>query len=188
MTGAVLDITETDISGVVVVNRQRHRDRRGSFSRLFCSEELRGVTGFGAVTQINHSHTELAGTVRGIHLQLDHGAEAKLVNVIRGRIWDVAVDLRAGSPTFLRWIAVELDGESGTSLLIPKGCAHGFQTLEDGVDMIYVHDNLYSPELEHGFNPFDPRLQIDWPLAVTTISDRDKALPAVSVDYEGLNI
>lgn len=185
MTGGVLEISPTDIAGVATVKRNQHRDVRGSFARLFCTKELKTTGAFGSVAQINHSYTKSAGTVRGMHLQINHGADAKLVNVIRGRIWDVAVDLRAGSPTFLKWTAVELDSASGTSLLIPKGCAHGFQTLEDDVSMIYVHDNFYLPELEHGFDPLDPHLQIDWPLAVTMISERDRALPAVGTDFEG---
>lgn len=188
MTGGVLNIAPTDIAGVAIVTRRYHRDTRGSFSRLFCSEELKSIEGFGTVTQINHSRTKAAGTVRGLHLQINQGAEAKLVNVIRGRIWDVAVDLRAGSPTFLKWTAVELDSASGNSLLIPRGCAHGFQTLDDDVDMIYAHDNVYSPEMEYGFNPLDPSIQISWPLTVTRISERDKALSDVGADFQGLSI
>jgi dTDP-4-dehydrorhamnose 3,5-epimerase len=174
------------IPGVVVVMRQRLGDARGFFSRLFCADELAAAGWNWPVAQINRSFTEQAGTVRGLHYQLTPHAEAKLVSCLRGRVWDVAVDLRAGSPTFLRWCAQELSADDQTALLIPPGCAHGFQTLSNDVELLYVHSAAYAPAADVGLNPQDPRLCIPWPLPVCTMSDKDAQRPFLADDFKGL--
>jgi dTDP-4-dehydrorhamnose 3,5-epimerase len=121
-----------------------------------------------------------------MHFQYPPGAEDKLVSCLRGEVWDVAVDLRKGSPTFLAWHAERLSAENGISLLIPKGFAHGFQTLTDDCELLYLHTADYAPDLEGAVNAFDPKLSIEWPLAVTAISDRDRAHPFVDADYSGI--
>ena len=160
-------VRSTPIAGVLVLERSRIGDERGSFSRLFCPDELAAAGWHGSVHQINHSSTAREGTARGMHFQNPPHAEDKLVTCLRGAIWDVAVDLRQGSPTFLQHVGAELSDDNHASLLIPKGCAHGFQTLSDGVEMIYVHSAPYQAAAERGFCPTDPALNIAWPKPIT---------------------
>lgn len=176
----------TPLAGVMVVKRQRRQDERGVFARLFCADELRGLGWTAGPVQVNHSQTSSRGCIRGLHYQHPPHAEAKLVSCIRGVIWDVAVDLRAGSPSFLHWFGVTLDANEGEALHIPPGCAHGFQTLSDAVQLIYAHSEPYTPASEAGWNIADPRLGIAWPLPVSQLSPRDAALPLVPNDYLGL--
>jgi dTDP-4-dehydrorhamnose 3,5-epimerase len=180
------EVSEMPLAGVMCVTRQRMGDARGFFSRLFCADELAAAGWTRPIAQINHSHTAQAGTVRGMHYQHPPHAEAKVVTCLRGRVWDVAVDLRAGSPTFLHWCAQELSAENGAALLIPPGCAHGFQTLSEDVELLYVHSAPYAPSADAGLNPQDPRLGIRWPLPVGTISDKDAQRPFLAADFIGL--
>lgn len=176
----------TPIEGVFVVERQRIGDSRGFLSRLFCAEDL-AEAGFKLpVAQINQTLTETAGTLRGLHFQHPPAAEDKLVSCIRGAVFDVAVDLRAGSPTFLHWHGVELSAENNCALMIPQGCAHGFQALVDSTELLYLHSRPYTPAAEGGLNPLDPRLAIDWPLPVTTMSPRDAGHPLVDAKFVGV--
>lgn len=184
---ARLTVIPTPLAGIVIVERQRIGDARGFLSRIFCADELREAGFVLPVAQINHTLTETAGTVRGLHYQLPPHAEDKLVTCIRGRVFDVAVDLRAGSPTFLRWHAEELSADNGRALLIPQGCAHGFQALEDGCELLYLHSRAYAPDAEAGLSPLDPSLGIAWPLAVTTISARDAGHPVIQEDFTGVD-
>ena len=161
-------------------------DVRGSFTRLFCDEELAGAGWIGHIRQANLSMTARAGTIRGMHFQRPPHAETKLVLCLRGRVWDVAVDVRQGSPHFLNSWSSELSATNGVALLIPPGFAHGFQTLSDDVELLYLHSAIYVPAAEDGLNPLDPRLSIAWPLDVTEMSDRDLKRPALSVGYEGI--
>ena len=182
------EVSEMPLAGVKCVVRQCMGDPRGFLSRLFCADELTAATWTWPVAQINHSYTARAGTVRGMHYQHPPHAEAKLVICLRGRVWDVSVDLRAGSPTFLRWCAQELSADNCTALLIPPGCAHGFQTLSEDVELLYVHSVPYVPAADAGLNPQDPRLGIRWPLPVSTISDKDANPPMLGSDFEGLRL
>ncbi len=177
-----------EIPGVVVVQRQYLGDARGGLSRVFCSDELAAVGWIWPILQINHTFTVRAGTVRGTHYQRPPHAEAKLVTCLRGRVWDVAVDLRAGSPTFLQWCARELSSDNFTALLIPPGCAHGFQALTDDVELLYLHSAAYAPDAEGGLCPTDPRLSIEWPLPIGEISARDAGRPLLDGSFAGLNI
>lgn len=183
-----LSIQDTPLGGLKTVERVRLGDDRGFLSRLFCSEELVTVGWHETIAQINHTCTKRAGTVRGLHYQLPPQAETKLVSCLRGAVWDLALDLRCGSPTFLQWHAELLSAENGCALLIPQGFAHGFQTLSDDVDMLYLHSRAYSAALERGVNPMDPTLGIRWPRTVSSMSSRDAGHPMLLPDFEGVSL
>ncbi|MDQ0318898.1 dTDP-4-dehydrorhamnose 3,5-epimerase [Pararhizobium capsulatum DSM 1112] len=177
---------ETPLAGLMVIDRRRLSDERGYLSRLFCQDELAAFGWHGPIMQINETGTVHKGTVRGMHFQRPPHAEIKLVTCTRGRILDVAVDLREGSPTVLKHFAIELSEENGCSLLIPKGFAHGFQALTDDVRLIYAHSEPYAAGAEGGLHPQDPALAIDWPLPVERLSARDAAHPFLTPGYLGV--
>lgn len=181
-----LSLSPLPLPGLMRVQRQRVGDARGHFARLFCAATLAEAGWPGPLAQVNHSHTARAGTVRGLHFQHPPHAEAKLVSALRGRVFDVAVDLRAGSPTFLRWHAEVLDAEAGQALLIPPGFAHGFQALSDGAELLYCHSAAYVPEAEGGLSPLDPRLAIAWPLPPAHLSPRDLGHPPLADTFQGI--
>lgn len=181
-------VIDTPLAGLQVVQRQRLQDERGFLSRLFCADELHAVGWYGAVAQVNHTCTRQAGAVRGLHYQRPPHAEIKLVSCLRGAVWDVAVDLRPDSPTFLRWHAEELSADNGRALLIPQGFAHGFQALEDDSELLYCHSSAYAPQAEAGLHPLDAHLAITWPLAVHGLSPRDAGHPLISADFEGVRL
>lgn len=167
----------TPIPDLVVIERQRFGDERGFFSRFFCSEELADFGGNGAIAQINHTMTQLKGTIRGLHFQRAPHDETKFVSCLAGAVFDVAVDLRPDSSTYLKWHGEVLSGENGRSMMIPGGFAHGFQTLTEDCELIYLHDKPHAPAAEAGLNPLDPKLAIGWPLPVAQMSARDEAFP-----------
>jgi len=181
-------ITDTPLPGLRCLQRQRLGDSRGFLSRLFCAEELRAAGWPGAIAQINHTYTAQRGTVRGMHFQRPPHAEAKLVSCVRGEVWDVAIDLRVGSPTYLRWHAQHLSADNQCALLIPEGFAHGFQSLSNDAELLYCHSVAYAPGAEAGLNPLDPVLGIDWPLPITEMSVRDKSHPFISDSFEGIQL
>ena len=174
------------LDGPVLLERRRMRDERGYLTRLFDPADLRDFGWDGPVMQVNETGTDRAGIVRGLHFQHPPHAELKLVTCTAGRILDVAVDVRRGSPTFLSHVAVELSAENGRSLMIPRGFAHGFQALSDDVRMIYVHSESHHPEAEAGLAPEDPALGIAWPLPVHGLSPRDSAHPPLTPDFAGV--
>ncbi|SCX38742.1 dTDP-4-dehydrorhamnose 3,5-epimerase family protein [Variovorax sp. EL159] len=179
-------IDGTPLAGLLRVQRQKLEDSRGFFSRFFCAEEL-AATGFDKpIAQINHTLTRRRGSVRGLHFQHPPHAEDKLVSCLQGEIFDVAIDLRQGSPTFLHWHGEVLSAENARSLLIPKGFAHGFQTLSDDAELLYLHSVPYVAAAEGALNARDPALAIEWPLAFADISERDALHPFVSPDFTGL--
>ena len=167
--------TPTEIAGVVRVTRHPIGDARGELERLYCADELAAFG--GPPVQINRTLTRTAHSVRGLHLQRPPHEEAKLVSCLRGRVFDVAVDLRAGSATYGRWVAAELSADNRLSLLIPEGCAHGFQTLTADCELLYLHSAAYAPEAEDGVHHASPALGIAWPAPVAALSERDAALP-----------
>jgi len=181
-----MKINPTSIAGVTIVETEPYSDHRGAFARLFCSEALKEIVGSRQIVQINHSRTKAVGAVRGLHFQRPPHAEMKLVRCLKGRVWDVAVDLRAGSPNLLRWHADELSAENGRMLVIPEGCAHGFQVLEEGSELLYLHTAFYAPPSEGGIRPTDPELGINWPLPVQDLSDRDSSHPLLTSGFPGL--
>ena len=180
------DIRETGVSGAFVVTSHPFRDRRGQFARLFDRDLLRSIHADRPIVQVNRSLTRQVGAVRGMHFQRMPHLEAKWVRCLKGRVFDVAVDLRSGSSTFLQHAAVELSEETENMFFIPEGCAHGFQVLEPDSELLYLHTAPYSPETEGGVCWDDPLLAIDWPLSPTDISERDRSHPALTETFEGL--
>src|SRR5262249_48876555 len=144
-SGARVIVDYTELPGVSIVDSTPFKDHRGAFARLFCERELASIIGERRIVQINHSRTATRGAVRGLHYQRPPDAEMKLVRCLKGRVWDVAVDLRRGSPTFLRWHAEELSAANGRMIAIPEGCAHGFQVLEPDSELLYLHTAFYNP-------------------------------------------
>lgn len=181
-----LTCTPLPLAGLRRVQRQPLADARGFFERLFCAQELAACGWRGPIAQINHSLTRQAGSVRGLHYQKPPYAEMKLVTCLRGAVWDVAVDLRAGSPTFLHWHAEELSAANACALLIPEGFAHGFQALTPDAELLYCHSHPYTPQAEAGLHPQDARLAIAWPLPVAELSPRDAGHAWLTDAFEGL--
>lgn len=180
-----LALQSTPLAGVQVLQRQVLGDARGYLERMFCDEELAEWLGGALVRQINHSATAAAGSVRGFHFQREPHGEGKIVSCLRGEVFDVAVDLRHGSPTFLQWHAELLSATNHRSLMIPPGVAHGFQALETDCELIYFHTTPYEPRSEGGVHPMDPRLNVVWPLPVIGLSPRDAGHRSIGPDFEG---
>lgn len=182
------DILDTPLSGLRVLQRKPIGDSRGYLERLFCTEELQALAPGRHIAQINHTLTASRGTVRGMHFQWPPHAEIKFVSCLRGEVFDVAVDLRHNSPTFLRWHAELLSADNHKTLVIPEGFAHGFQTFTNDCEMLYFHTATYQPGTEGGLNALDPRLAIAWPLPVTGLSPRDAAHPMVDDAFTGVSL
>jgi dTDP-4-dehydrorhamnose 3,5-epimerase len=181
-------VVPTPLDGLCLVERVCLGDDRGFLARLFCVDDLRSAGWCWPIRQINHTYTAEKGTVRGLHYQVPPKAEAKLVSCIRGAVWDVAVDIRHGSPTFLQWHAEELSAENLYAMLIPPGFAHGFQTLRPDSELVYLHSEAYDPSRERGLNPRDPQLAIRWPLDFSTISPRDQEHPMLDANFQGVRL
>lgn len=177
----------TPIAGVQVIARRRVTDERGFLERLYDFCDLQKILPDCTIQQVNRTHTKLAGTVRGLHIQLPPHDEAKIVSCIKGRVFDVAVDLRKNSPTFLQWFGCELSASNKKSLLIPPGCAHGVQTLEVDCELLYLHTALFAPESEAGLNPLSSRIGIEWPLPISHLSERDLNETSDPNLFEGVN-
>ena len=181
-----MNLVETIVPGAWAIESTAFQDNRGAFSRLFCSRELHGVIGSRTIVQINHSVTHGIGAVRGLHYQNAPHAEMKIVRCLKGRVFDVAVDLRKASPTFLKWASVELTPGHRLSFVIPEGCAHGFQVLEEGSELLYLHTAFYAPDVEAAVRFDDPRIGVNWPLAPTDLSARDLSHPYLKEDFKGI--
>lgn len=168
------------LEGAFRIDLERREDERGFFARLFCARAFaeRGLA--TSWTQMNISFSRRAGTIRGLHVQRPPSTEAKLIRCLRGAVYDVLVDLRAGSPTFGAWTSLELNSKNRTMVYVPKGLAHGFQTLAADTELLYLHDTDYSAADEGGISHADPDLSIRWPLPVTDLSARDAALPRLA--------
>lgn len=179
-------VHDTPLAGLKLIERKLIGDARGFLARMFCAEDLSMAGWHAGIAQINHTLTQARGTVRGMHFQRSPHMEIKLVSCLRGVVWDVAVDLRAGSPTFLKWHAVELSATNHCALLIPEGFAHGFQTLTDDCELLYMHSAAYVPDAEGGVQAQDPALAISWPLPITEISTRDAQNVLLTQEFTGL--
>ena len=184
----MMRISKTPVSELMVVETSPIGDSRGSFMRLFCNDELRSVIGQRQILQVNHSRSAYAGTVRGLHYQYPPHAEMKLVRCIKGRVWDVAVDLRQNSSTFLHWHAEELTPTNARMLVIPEGFAHGFQALDPESELLYLHTAFYKPSSEGGLRHDDPTLAIRWPIAVTNMSAKDIEGGFIDINFKGIAI
>jgi len=172
-----------------LVDTQPHKDNRGVFARFFCEKELKMILGNRRIVNVNYSKTLFKGSIRGLHFQYPDKAEMKFVRCIEGKVYDVFVDIRKDSSTFLMWHAEELSEDNMKMLIIPEGFAHGFQTLTDNCRMIYLHTEYYSPDHESGLNPLDPMINIKWPLEIKEISTRDRKFPYIScIKFEGIKL
>ncbi len=175
-----MNFTETALNGAYVIDLERRGDDRGFFARTFCAEEFSQHGLATTFVQANTSLSAEAGTLRGLHFQRAPAEEAKLMRCVAGAMWDVIVDIREGSPTYLQSFGVELSAENGRQMYVPKGFAHGFQTLQPNTMAAYMVDEYYTPGVEEGFRFDDPALGIDWPHAITTISEKDQTWPLIN--------
>lgn len=172
-----MQVETLDIPEVKLVTPRRFADDRGFFSETYNARAWSEAGIAADFVQDNHSRSVARGTVRGLHFQAPPHAQAKLVRVLQGRIFDVAVDVRAGSPTFGRWVGAELDAETGTQIFVPQGFLHGFMTLEDDTHVVYKVDDFYSPECDGCVRYDDPVIGIDWPIGTSDVklSAKDEA-------------
>jgi dTDP-4-dehydrorhamnose 3,5-epimerase len=167
-------ISKTAIEGVFIGQIQPKSDERGCFERLYCADEYLHLFGRNIVVkQINRSMSRIRGTVRGLHFQWPPMAETKIVSCPKGSLFDVAVDLRSRSPTYLQYVSAELSEDNKRFLVIPEGFAHGFQTLVPDTEILYLVSQYFSPSHDDGINPTDPAVGIKWPLAISLRSDKD---------------
>lgn len=178
--------TPTPLGGSYEITLEPIQDERGWFARTYCKNEFNAIAPSIEWVQCNHSFTRYRGTIRGMHYQRAPHQEAKLVRCIAGVVWDVIIDLRRGSPTFLRWFGVELSAANRKMLFVPEGCAHGFQTLTDNCEMFYHHNHAFTPEAEGGLRHDDPLLAIRWPLPSADLSGRDLRHPLLTDAFEGI--
>lgn len=182
------DIQYTPIAGLTVLKRQPIEDSRGLLERLFCQETLDHVLDGETIRQANRTVTRIKGTVRGLHFQHPPYSETKIVSCSKGEVWDVAVDLRKGSKTFLQHHAMVLSEHNQTTFLIPKGFAHGFQTLVPNCELLYFHTADYRPDNEGGVNALDPRIAISWPVAISERSRRDEQHAMLTEHFVGIDV
>jgi dTDP-4-dehydrorhamnose 3,5-epimerase len=175
---------ETSLPDAFVVDLEPHRDERGYLARAYCADEFAAHGLPATFVQANLSYNEHAGTVRGLHYQLPPATETKLVRCVRGALYDVIVDLRPQSPTYLQWLGVELTEANGRAVVVPDLFAHGFQALEPHTVAYYQASRFYTPDAERGLRPDDPAIGIDWPLAIGPVSDKDSAWPLVDHGWD----
>lgn len=178
----------TSISDLTLITRRPIGDQRGYLERMFCVSDLQQLLAGRKIEQINHTLTEKAGTVRGLHYQLPPFSELKMVSCIRGRVLDVAVDLRPDSATYLQYYAIELSECNHLTLCIPEGFAHGFQTLTNQCEMLYFHTAPYNAQCEAGLNALDPTIGIQWPLPINDRSARDQNHPLIDAGFVGVSL
>ena len=183
-----MNVLTTKIPDLRIVETNPYADMRGAFTRLYCEQELSQLIDRRRIVQVNHSRTFAAGALRGLHFQYSQFSEMKLVRCLKGRVWDVAVDLRQDSSTFLRWHAEELTSSNMRMMVIPEGFAHGFQASEPDSELLYLHTSFYAPNAEGGLRYDDPLLGITWPLAITDLSERDSRHPYLDSNFQGLTL
>lgn len=177
---------ELKIPNLILIKNRSVVDDRGSFRKLFSSDDFAEIGLNENIFQINHSCTKKQGTVRGMHFQLKPYCDKKIVTCLRGCVFDVVVDIRQNSDTFLQYHTQKLSSCDNKSLLIPEGFAHGFQALSDDVEMLYFHTALYNKDFESGLNACDPELAIDWPLPVIERSLRDEQHLPLTPEFSGI--
>ncbi len=176
----------TFLEGSYIIDVEPFQDERGSFSRFFDKNKFEKIGLDKEWVQLNHSITYKTGTVRGMHFQKEPFREIKMVKCITGKIYDVIIDLRRGSSTFLKWFGVELSAAEKKMVYIPEGFAHGFQCLTDDCEIIYHHTEFYKPEAEAGIHYNDPLIKIIWPLPVSFLSARDTSHPYLEKNFKGI--
>jgi dTDP-4-dehydrorhamnose 3,5-epimerase len=176
----------TAVHGAHLIDLERRGDDRGFFARFFCENEFADAGLIKHFAQINTSLTQKRGTLRGMHYQLPPSAEVKVVRCIKGALFDVVLDLRPDSPTFGKWFGETLDAENRTMMYVPEGCAHGFVTLADDTEALYLVSHPYGPEDERGIRFNDPRFAIDWPVSPTEVSAKDSNWPDFDPAFHGI--
>ncbi|WP_418181128.1 dTDP-4-dehydrorhamnose 3,5-epimerase family protein [Aliarcobacter lanthieri] len=182
-----LNIISTNFKDLYLVEPNSFKDERGTFSRVFCEDELKDIFKFN-IKQINHSITKEKGTFRGLHFQYEPNAEIKMVKCIKGAVIDIVVDIRENSPTFLQHFSVELTEQNQKMIYIPKGFAHGFQTLKNNTELLYFHSSIYTPSNEGALNIFDKKLNIVLPLDIINLSNKDKSNRFLTDKFKGVKI
>jgi dTDP-4-dehydrorhamnose 3,5-epimerase len=181
-----MKILENPFEKAFVLEAEPYVDHRGKFGRIYCQDELKQIGHSKHIVQINHSLTRKSGAIRGMHFQYPPKAEIKMVKCLRGSVFDVIVDLRRDSDTLLQWYGEVLSDENLKMIYVPEGFAHGFQTLEENTELLYLHTEFYSPEHEGGVRYDDHMLRISWPLEVTEASKKDQEYPLLSKDFRGI--
>ena len=179
---------ETKLKGCYLIDLDKNEDHRGSLNRIFCQKTLSPLLKNKSISQINRTFTRKEGVVRGLHFQTPPFAEIKIVSCTKGEVWDVAVDLRKGSPTFLHYCAVTLSENISQCFFIPEGFAHGFQTLAPNCEMLYFHTEDYNKDAEGVINSNDPRILIKWPKFITERSERDNNSPMLDKKFLGIKV
>ena len=181
-------IQNLNLLGTKKIKKKKYQDKRGYLSRVFCYEELKKNKINFNIKQINITLTKKKGTIRGLHFQLPPHSEIKMVSCIKGKIFDVIVDLRKNSKTFLQTYSEILSEKNQKSLIVPRGFAHGFQALEDNCEILYFHSENYNSDYEDGIKYNDPQLSIKWPKNITNISKRDDNFKLILENFKGLKI
>lgn len=176
----------TSLKGAFIIELEPFSDSRGSFIRSFCKDELKAVGFHSHIVQVNQSITKKEGAFRGFHYQRKPYTEIKIIRCLKGLVYDMIIDIRENSPTFLQCFSVELSAENFKMIYIPEGFAHGFQSLSNDSELLYLHSEYYKPETELGLNIEDPRLGLKLPLPITEISDRDKNHPYITKNFKGI--
>jgi dTDP-4-dehydrorhamnose 3,5-epimerase len=179
---------ELSLKGVFEIETNSFEDSRGAFFRSFCQEEFSVIRPDITFVQLNQSINYNKGTLRGMHYQIPPKAEDKLIRCIKGEVYDVIIDLRKDSPTFLKWTSLVLSSKKNNLIFIPKGFAHGFITLEDDSQLIYHHTEFYNNEYERGLNFKDPLINIDWGIDVKVVSEKDMSYPYIDNNFEGIKL
>lgn len=183
-----MKLIETALKDLYLIQIDSLKDDRGFFTRTYCKHKFLTIGFEQEFVQFNHSFNAQKGTIRGMHYQIPPFAECKLIRCVQGSVYDVAVDLRKNSPTYLQSFGFELSADNLMSIFIPQGFAHGFQTLEDNTSLIYHHTNYYTPNTEHGVRYNDPSLNIRWKLPVTCISSKDLKQPLIDKHFQPIHL
>jgi len=178
----------TPLNGAYIIEMEPRGDQRGLFARTFCKREFEAIGHHKEFVQFNHSETRHNGTLRGMHYQVSPSCEIKLLRCIRGRVFDIIIDLRANSSTYMKWYGRELSEENKLSMYVPEGFAHGFQTLEDDCQLIYHHTQYYNPTAERGLRYNDPALAIQWPQPPTIMTEKDNNYPLIDKNFKGIDL
>lgn len=179
---------ETKLKGAFIITPDRIEDERGFFARTFCRREFKERGLNPNLAQCNISFNQQKGALRGMHYQTAPHAEAKLIRCTAGAVFDVIIDLRPDSPTFKQWLSVELTAENRGQIYVPEGFAHGYQTLADNAEVFYQHSAFYHPEHQRGLRFDDPAFKINWPLAVSVISNRDRGHAFIDGNFRGMSL
>jgi len=182
-----MKINELFLKGAYVIESKPLLDERGFFKRLYCVDEFQEILKENIV-QINYSLTKRKGSIRGMHFQKPPKTEIKIIQCIKGKVYDVIVDIRKNSDTFLKWHGEILSKEDNKMIFVPKGFAHGFQTIENDSELLYFHTTEYAPEFEDALNYNDPIMGINWPEEITTLSDKDNIHKRIDKNFNGLDI